>query len=361
MPDEGATPENDSSKPTKEGTVFVGAIVRDNEPEVASTSPSPLAVDGSGDGRHDAIALMLRDKRSANTRYTYRTAYRDFFEAARGEEPEAWRVVEFLSLSVHEIARALANYKGSMLERGFSAATINNRLAALKSLLNFAYRWGWCATSGHGLIDGEKVRAYRDTRGISLEQMQLLLRQPAAVHPKGSVARLRDMALLRLLCENALRRAEVCALDMSDFDFAGKRLSILGKGRGTQKEIITLSPKCAGAIRAYLIAAGHDAHDRAEPSLFRNLHHDPRIAGGRLTADGLYKIVAAYGERIGYPNLSPHKLRHSSITAMLEMPGADPRNVQKVSRHSNLNTLMIYDDARKNVQGEMTNRLSELL
>ena len=58
--------------------------------------------------------------------------------------------------------------------------------------------------------------------------------------------------------------------------------------------------------------------------------------------------------------MSPHRIRHSSITEALNLTNGDVRKVQKLSRHSNLNTLMIYDDNRQNLQGEVTNMLDDL-
>ncbi len=59
--------------------------------------------------------------------------------------------------------------------------------------------------------------------------------------------------------------------------------------------------------------------------------------------------------------MSPHRVRHSSITAALDATNGDVRKVQKLSRHANLNTLMIYDDNRVNHQGEVTDLLDGLL
>ena len=58
--------------------------------------------------------------------------------------------------------------------------------------------------------------------------------------------------------------------------------------------------------------------------------------------------------------LSPHRIRHSSITEALNLTDGDVRKVQKLSRHSNLNTLTIYDDNRQNLQGELINMLDDL-
>jgi integrase/recombinase XerC len=59
--------------------------------------------------------------------------------------------------------------------------------------------------------------------------------------------------------------------------------------------------------------------------------------------------------------LSPHRIRHSGITAALDATGGDVRKVQKLSRHANLNTLMIYDDNRLNVQGEISDLLADMV
>jgi integrase/recombinase XerC len=59
--------------------------------------------------------------------------------------------------------------------------------------------------------------------------------------------------------------------------------------------------------------------------------------------------------------MSPHRIRHSAITAALDATGGDARKVQKLSRHKNLNTLMIYDDNRRQHQAEVTGILAELV
>jgi len=149
-------------------------------------------------------------------------------------------------------------------------------------------------------------------------------------------------------------------LDAADYSPMEKRLRILGKGKGTQKVPVTLSPKTVQAISAYLVAAGHGEGD-AGP-LFRNLDRrgsNTEAAGGRLTPGGLYGVVQGYGARLGL-KLAPHKLRHSAITAALEA-GADVREVQGLSRHAKLETLMRYDDSRTDKQGKVSRLLSGLL
>lgn len=295
----------------------------------------------------DVIGLLLADKRSAATRTAYKSDLVGFF----GGTPSQETLQAFLQQTAPQIALSLATYKGQMLEKGLSEATVNRRLAAIRSLLTFSYRLGHSATDGRGLVDGEKSRAYRDTRGTDIHTLRRLVALPGTATLIG----LRDTALLRLLCENALRRAEVCTLDVSDFGAESHTLYIVGKGRGTQKAPVTLSDKCVTAISAYLQASEH-----TDGPLFRTLDHRLKNDAMRLAPNGLYKIIRKYGRQMGL-SLAPHKLRHSAITAALDATGGDLRRVQKLSRHADLRTLSIYDDNRSDFQGEVTRILSGLL
>ena len=296
----------------------------------------------------DPVQLLLADKRSAATKRAYAGDLRDFF----GGDPSPHQVRQFVAQPPRDIAVHLNTYKARLIGSGAAEATVNRRLSAVRSLLKFCYRLGYAASDGAGLVDSERVTTYRDTRGISVEQMRRLVVAPDA----RSLAGKRDRALLRLLCENALRRGEACALTVDDFQPAERRLFILGKGKGTQKEPVTLSSAAVDAVSAYLKRAGHGAGP-----LFRNVSRRPDHAGEGITPDGLYHVVGHWGAAIGVKNLTPHKLRHSAITAALDATDGDVRRVQKLSRHARLETLQRYDDNRTDFQGEVTDVLSDLL
>jgi integrase/recombinase XerC len=307
---------------------------------------------------HDPVALLLADKRSLATKKAYDADLKDFF----GGDPAPEVVRSFLALPAPALALRLNVYKAGLLERGASEATVNRRLSAVRSLLKFSHRLGLAATDGRGLADSEKVRAYRDTRGVSMAVLKKLMKAPGTATLRGR----RDTAIMRLLCENALRCAEVLALDVADFDRDGRRLTIIGKGRGTQKEAVTVSQATAAAISAYLDAAGHtdaviDPSLLQHGALFRSLDHRPGHRGDRITANGLRAIIADYGRAAGIEGLTPHKLRHSAITAALDATNGDVRRVQRLSRHRDLRTLMVYDDNRHDLQDQVTEVLSGLL
>jgi integrase/recombinase XerC len=99
----------------------------------------------------------------------------------------------------------------------------------LRSLVNHARKVGLCAWTLSD-VKGEKVARYRDTTGISPGQFKLMLQQCDL----GTTVGKRDYAILCLLWDNALRRGELVKTNVRDFDPEGKKLTILGKGWGTQ-------------------------------------------------------------------------------------------------------------------------------
>jgi integrase/recombinase XerC len=202
-------------------------------------------------------------------------------------------------------------------------------------------------------VKGEKLCAYRDTTGIDPETFKRVLGGIDRTSLKG----IRDYALLILLWSNALRRSEVSKANIGDFDPVTKTLRIFGKGRGNNSEIVSLGIATVRAIEAWLEARGEHQPDKA---LFVSVN--PGYSDGRLCTQGIYTIVKTRCQDAGITKImSPHRIRHSAITAALDATNGDVRRVQKLSRHSSLNTLLIYDDNRRNHQGEVTDILDSLV
>jgi integrase/recombinase XerC len=163
---------------------------------------------------------------------------------------------------------------------------------------------------------------------------------------------------LRLLWDNALRRAEVCGLDRADFHAEDARLYLKGKGR-IDKEPIDLAPATVEAISDWLASMG----ESKSPALFVSSRDT------RLSVDRLYQIVGGLAEAAGITSgrqanervVSPHKIRHSSITALLDLNGGDVRSAQAHSRHKNLATLIRYDDGRQQLQGKAAKTLADAI
>jgi integrase/recombinase XerC len=288
----------------------------------------------------------LNTKRSNHTRRVYQKDI-DNFLADIGTE-----LGKFLTLDRHGAYALVSRYKGDLIKKELKSATINRRLAAIKSLVSFAYNCGHCDFMLES-VKGEKLSAYRDTTGIDPEAFKTVLSAIDRTSLKG----IRDYALLMLLWSNALRRSEVSKANIGDFDPVAKTLRIYGKGRGNNSEIISLGSGTVTAIESWLEARGEHQPDKA---LFVSVN--PSYKDGRLSTQAIYNIVSDRCQAAGISKtMSPHRIRHSSITAALEATGGDVRRVQKLSRHSSLNTLLIYDDNRKNHQREVTDLLDGLV
>lgn len=302
--------------------------------------------------KRDVLADLLADKRSPNTRHAYEKDLKDFFRFIASSDPLPELVTEFLGLDRFRAVTLVLKYKAHLIDRGLKEATINRRLAAIKSLVAFARKMGKCDYTLED-IKCEKVKPYRDTTGISKDAYKRMLAIPDRDTLKGK----RDYALLRLLWDNALRRSEISQADIKDLDLEVRALLIIGKGNGSQKEAVSLSRPTVNAILDWLQA--RQELDINQP-LFIAL--DNANYGHRLSGTSIYRLVEAVASSAGISKkLSPHRIRHSGITAALDATGGDVRRVQKLSRHANLNTLMIYDDNRQDVQGEISSLLADMV
>jgi integrase/recombinase XerC len=216
-------------------------------------------------------------------------------------------------------------------------------LAGLKSFVTHAAKRKLC-TFRLDDIKSVKAQSYKDTRGISIELFQQLI---DGIDRSTSIGK-RDYAMLRLLWDHALRRAEICGIDWVDFHAGEARIYLKGKGR-IDKEPIDLAPETVDAISDWLSSMG----ESRSSALFVSSRDT------RISADRLYDIVVGLGAAAGIDRVvSPHKIRHSSITALLDLNGGDVRSAQAHSRHKNLATLILYDDGRQQLQGKAAKTLA---
>lgn len=299
----------------------------------------------------DVLSQLLADKRSPNTRIAYEKDVTLFFQWAVDTKPTKELVLEFLHLEQGEAIALVLDYKAYLLNKGLSEATTNRRIAAIKSLVHMGRKLGHCAYSLED-VKGEKVQAYRDTSGIPPETFKKVLALCG-----DNVQGKRDYAILRLLWDNALRRNEIVQCNVSDFDPAGQTLTILGKGKGSQKQTIDLVPVTVQAIANWL-----GVHPNPNPNQPLIVALTPNYLGNRLTGESIRRMVDRLCQQVGVnKQMSPHRIRHSSITTALNVSGGDIRKVQKLSRHSKIETVLIYDDARHKDQLELSHQLADLV
>ena len=167
---------------------------------------------------------------------------------------------------------------------------------------------------------------------LGMEEVDRLLEQPDTSMPRG----LRDKALIEVLYATGLRVSELIALRAGDLNLEEGYLTCIGKG--DKQRMVPLGTDAVDWVRRY-VRDGRPAllRKKTSPWLFVNARD-----GGPLSRVGFWKVLKAYGKAAGLSReLSPHVLRHSFATHLLER-GADLRMIQLMLGHADLSTTQIY-------------------
>ena len=166
---------------------------------------------------------------------------------------------------------------------------------------------------------------------LDLEDVDKLLAVPDTSTPRG----LRDKAMIEVLYATGLRVSELVAVRPNDLHLDEGYLTCVGKG--DKERIVPLGQDAVTWVRKYVGEGRSQLAKRGSPWLFVNARD-----GGALSRVGFWKVLKEYGVKAGVTReLSPHVLRHSFATHLLER-GADLRSIQMMLGHSDLSTTQIY-------------------
>lgn len=217
-----------------------------------------------------------------------------------------------------------------------SGATVARKLSALRTFFNFLQRQGYTKADPLADISGPKVGKYLPVF-LTVDEVFALLEAPST----KDRYMLRDRALLELLYSTGMRVAELVSVDLLHLDLTTEMLKVRGKGK--KERLLPVGRPAIEAVRAWFpqreqlcCDRARRGHDLEKAALFLNGR------GGRLSSRSVERLVKAYGERAGIPQVvTPHGLRHSYATHLLEM-GADLRSVQELLGHASLSTTQRY-------------------
>jgi integrase/recombinase XerC len=318
-------------------------------PQLIKLQPSPAEL--TTIERDNLWAKFGQLKIADSTRKQYVKAIENFCQFAYNGSANSETIAEFLALDRYAAIEMVLRYRRHSIDKKLAPSTINVRLAAIKSLVDMARK---LSKTTIDLSDIESIpsESYRDTRGISVEHFKSMLE---AIDPSTPIG-VRDYAILLLFWGNALRRGEIASTNIEDFLPQQQKLMILGKGKRA-RVVIDLSDSVSYALEEWMNF--HPYNAPGQP-LIVSLSHN--CYGARIAGDSIYRIVQGYAEAAGIDRrVSPHRLRHSSITAFLDASGGNLRAAQALSRHSNQNTLTLYDDNRQQQQKGASGMLEELL
>jgi integrase/recombinase XerC len=224
----------------------------------------------------------------------------------------------------------LRSWLARLRTTGAARTTLARRAAAARTFT------AWCLREGLLAVDaGRRLASPKPHRELPTvlraEQAEQLVTAPAGrPDPVG----LRDRAVLELLYATGIRVSELCGLDIADLDRGRRVVRVLGKG--AKERAVPYGAPAEAAIDAWL------RHGR--PALTGPRSADALLLGARgarLHPTAARRIVDAAARATGLPHTSPHGLRHSAATHLLE-GGADLRSVQELLGHASLASTQIY-------------------
>jgi integrase/recombinase XerC len=229
-------------------------------------------------------------------------------------------------------ANEARSYLGYLNEKAYSKATIARKLATLRSFYKYLVKTNRSSVNPLNAIRTPKQEK-KLPRFLEYEEVKRLLETP----PTESWLGARDRAILETLYSTGVRVSELVGLNMDDIDFLSEVIHIRGKGK--KERITPISSSALQAIQHYMEFRNKRAQNNGHfdsKVLFVNKH------GHRLSTRSVRRKMDKYLKAAGLdPAISPHTLRHSFATHMLNN-GADLRSVQELLGHQSLSTTQVY-------------------
>jgi integrase/recombinase XerC/integrase/recombinase XerD len=262
--------------------------------------------------------------------------------ATRGSSPATLRAYgrDLLELAAWATERGIAPgglayrdlraYAAVLSERRLAKATVSRKLAAVRGLHTHLVAAGMAASNPADLLPAQK-RGSSLPRVLGRDEVAGLLDRIPATNP----LEVRDRALFELAYSCGLRADELISLDLGDVDFDSETVRTTGKGQKTR--VVPIGEPAQRALRRYVESARHAlGPSRTEVALFVSRR------GRRLSASDVRRRLDKWVREAAVAGrLSPHTLRHSFATHLLE-GGADLRSIQELLGHSSVSTTQIY-------------------
>ena len=214
-----------------------------------------------------------------------------------------------------------------------SDKTVARRVAAVRNFTAWAQRKGYMTEDPGVLLASPKVSR---TLPHVLRQNQAaqLLDLAATAADDESAERIRDLAILELLYGTGIRVGECAGLDLTDVDVRGQTIRVMGKGR--KERIVPFGGPARDALQRWFEVRDQLATDRSDSAVFLGTR------GGRIDQRMIRTVLQRLLRHLpDVPEISPHGLRHSAATHVLE-GGADLRYVQELLGHASLATTQLY-------------------
>lgn len=221
-----------------------------------------------------------------------------------------------------------------LTEQELSPSTVNTYLSAIKGVALEAWTSGALSADDYAMIKSVKsLRGKRVRRGKALTQSDVKQFLNIDINlPIG----LRNFAIFSLMVACGLRRAEVVSLNVADLDVENGRIIV--RGKGNKERVLYVSSGVVASIQNWIQRAGLQLED---PLFTRVLRHNV-MTNKRLSPQAIYYFMKEQQERLGLPDISPHDLRRTFATMLLQK-GEDLITVMEAMGHNSVETTQTYD------------------
>ncbi|MCU1343214.1 MAG: Tyrosine recombinase XerD [Candidatus Acidoferrum typicum] len=228
----------------------------------------------------------------------------------------------------------IVDFLSSLYKQKLDSRSVSRYLVSLRSFFKYALMEELVRLDPTENLESPKIRQSLPTY-IRKDDVDRLMEAPNIATPVG----LRDKAMLEVLYSTGLRVSELLNLRISDLDLRSGYVRCIGKG--DKERLVPIGRKAIAAVEAYLTGARPKFVRPGTPPQHSQILFLTRV-GRRLSRITIWKVLHDYGVKLGLRGrLTPHKLRHSFATHLLE-GGADLRSVQLMLGHADISTTQIY-------------------
>ena len=231
----------------------------------------------------------------------------------------------------------IRDFMAGLYEKNNKKSSIHRKVAALRTFFRYLCREGILEANPARMVASPRVERKLPNH-LPIQDMIRFIETPDVETVLGK----RDRAILEILYASGLRVSELASLNLSDIDFENQTLLVKGKGR--KERIVPFGDHARAAIETYLQVRGELLIDasREQPEKFDPLALFMNYQGTRITTRSVARMIDKYVKICaGIHRLSPHALRHSFATHLLDA-GADLRTIQELLGHARLSSTQVY-------------------
>lgn len=293
----------------------------------------------------DNPAVVYLESLSPGSYWAVRHSLETIAEILAGEDADPW-TFPWQDLRYQHTARV----RKELVHR-YAPATVNKMLSALRGVLKNAWRLGMMDSDAYSrAVAIENLRAKTQPKGEAVGQEELAALFAVCAKDESPAGR-RDAAMFAVLYGGGLRRAELCGLDLGDFDAADCALTVrLGKGR--RERTVYLPESVCEHVKAWI-----EVREEQPGALFCPVRQTGEVPITRLRGESLWYILKRRQRQSGLKGITPHGMRRAFVSNLLEA-GVDLLTVQELVGHANAVTTARYDRRGEAAKRSATRRLA---